>query len=295
MDKIKYKITSGKAPVIISAIMLVLFGSLYIWLKANNNGASLFAGIFLLIMSVIFLLCLFRALFYKVIIYEKGFFYQTIPFNGQYFSFMQVEKAWLSQGRETNGYNSQYLNFTVDHENIHIQYFYNDEKAVKYFIKQAEKGKSDTESYIIDGKFMGKTRIAISITLLFMIVAFEIASINILGFTVINVLGFLLALSIVILTVINYLCFRVDIGTSGFYLKTSPFDGRFYNYNEISSCKIVEKKIRRKIHRRHHGAITYYFFFCFTASDGKERKFQFESPIHQREIEILKYHIESAK
>ena len=291
MDKIKYKITSGKTPVIVSAIMFVLFFSLYLWLKINNNGAMLLVGIFLLIMATVFLLTLFRLFFYKLIIYEDGFFYQTTPFNGKYFSFSQVEKAWLSQGTETNGYNSQYLNFTVECDNIHIQYFYNDEKAVKYFIKQSEKFAVNKENYVIDGKFMGKTRIIISIVLLVIICALEFISINYFGFNIVNILGFLLALSIVVLTVINYFCFRVDIGSDGFYLKTSPFNGKFYNYDEISSCKTIKKKVSRKIHRRRHGGITYYFFFCFTDSDGKEHRFQFESPIHQHEIEILKQRI----
>lgn len=282
----KYKITNGKAPLILSFIMLALFGALYLWLKSTNNGAMLFAGIFVLIMAVIFLLVFYRTVFYKVLIYEEGFYYQSTAFNGRYFSFSQVEKAWLSQGIATNGYDSRYLNVSINDEVIRIPYFYNDNKAVKYFIKQAEKFSSGKETFVIDGKFFGKTRIVISIVIFILVSAFEISSIKNFGFHLINAFGFVLAIAIILLTLMTYLCFRVNIGTDVFYLKTSFFDGRFFAYDQISHCEIIKKE-NRALRRRQRAGITFYFYFCFTDIEGKKHKFLFESPIHQHEIEVL--------
>ena len=50
----KYKIGSGKVPMILTFMMLVLFGGLAIWLHKMQNGVFIFLGMFATIMLILF-------------------------------------------------------------------------------------------------------------------------------------------------------------------------------------------------------------------------------------------------
>ena len=61
---------------------------------------------------------------------------------------------------------------------------------------------------------------------------------------------------------------------------------------DIINCREIKKVIRRRRHYWEAGSRRYYFFFEFTDINGKKHKFQFEKPIHEREVNVLKGRIE---
>lgn len=139
MDKEwKYKIGSSKTPAVLMFIMSAIFCGLALWLHKTDNGAIIFAGLLAVLMVIVFLLTIYRLIFYKVLIGSKGFYYQTGIGNGKYYDYADVEKAWLSSGTAQNGANEQYCNVALlDKRVIRFMYFYNDKKAVNYLVKQA--------------------------------------------------------------------------------------------------------------------------------------------------------------
>ena len=86
--------------------------------------------------------------------------------------------------------------------------------------------------------------------------------------------------------------FKVKIDTKGFYCRTNPFNGQYYEYDEITNCRRIKKVVRTRAHYYEAAERRYYFFFEFTDVRGKTRKFAFEDPIHGHEINVLKERIE---
>ena len=75
----KYKIASGKMPMILTFMMLVLFGGLAIWLHKIQNGAFIFVGMFAAIMLILFGATVHRFLFYKIL--YRHFLWSGHPFS----------------------------------------------------------------------------------------------------------------------------------------------------------------------------------------------------------------------
>ena len=114
MDKAwKYKIESGKTPVILTFLMSGLFCLLTLWLYKTNNKAVIFAGIFTTLMVLVFILAIYRLLFYKVLIFDEGFYHQTSINNGKYYTYDDIEKAWINSGRSQNGGQGEYCNIAL--------------------------------------------------------------------------------------------------------------------------------------------------------------------------------------
>lgn len=88
----KYKIGSGKTPVVLSLIMLAIFGGVTGWLYSENNGAFFFTGLFSAILLALVIATVYRLAFFKVLIGKAGFYYQTGPGNGKFYAYTQVEK-----------------------------------------------------------------------------------------------------------------------------------------------------------------------------------------------------------
>ena len=136
MDKAwKYKIESAKTPVILTFLISIL--PTYRLYKTNNK-AVIFAGIFTALMVLVFILVIYRLLFYKVLIFDEGFYYQTSINNGKYYTYDDVEKAWINSGRSQNGEQGEYCNIALYNKKmIRFRVFYNDKKSVAYLIKRA--------------------------------------------------------------------------------------------------------------------------------------------------------------
>lgn len=299
----KYKITNGKAPVVLTFLMAALFGGLTVWLHNTNNGAYIFTAMLTVVMLIVLSLTIYRLLFYKVLIGADDVYYQSNFRNGRCYAYTEIEKAWISSGTAQNGGQEQYCNISVYGENvIRFPFFYRDEKAVKYLIKRADTVKkknvlgeiAEKDEYLIDGKVFGKTKIGIGMVLLVILVLIDVLIIQNIGFHPMLILGFVMEIAICWMLFVDYMFFQVRIEKNRFYCRTTPFNGQWYQYREITDCREIKKVVCHRQYRRGISHRRYFFFFEFTASGGKTQKFQFAKEIYEHEVNVLKERIEQA-
>lgn len=299
----KYKIGSRKMPVILTLIMFAAFGGLTAWLYSTDNGAFIFTGLFSAILLALVIATIYRLAFFKVLIGKDRFYYQTGPSNGKFYNYAEVEKAWVNSGEAQNRAQEDYCNIEIPGiPVIRFQFFYADEKGVNYLIKRIEataneetaERRNEKEEYLIDGKVFGKTRIVIAIVLLIVVAIIDAVIIKATGQMYLAVPGVVMALFILIYLINSNMFFKVKIDAKGFYCRTNPFNGQYYEYGEITNCRRIKKVVHRRVHYYQAGERMYYFFFEFTDICGKTRKFQFEDPIHGHEVNVLKERIEKS-
>ena len=300
----KYRIGSRKMPVILTLIMFAVFGGLTAWLYGTNNGAFIFTGLFSAILLALVIATVYRLAFFKVLIGKDGFYYQTGPSNGKFYNYAEVENAWLNSGEAQNRAQEDYCNIEIPGVPvIRFQFFYADEKGVNYLIKRIEatanketaESRKEKAEYLIDGKVFGKTRIVLSIVLLVLVAIIDAVIVKATGQMYLAVPGVVMALFILIYLINSNMFFKVKIEENGFYCRTNPFNGQYYEYAEIADCKRIKKVVRTRAHYYEAAERRYYFFFEFTDMRGKTRKFLFEDPIHGHEINVLKERIETAQ
>lgn len=88
---------------------------------------------------------------------------------------------------------------------------------------------------------------------------------------------------------VRYFCFRIYIGGRGFYFRTNPWNGGYYEYSEVSSCKVETVASHSA-----RSAETYsYSYFTFSLKNGERKKARFEKSFHGEEIEVLKKRIDA--
>lgn len=300
----KYRIGSRKMPVILTLIMFAVFGGLTAWLYSTNNGAFIFTGLFSAILLALVIATVYRLAFFKVLIGKDGFYYQTGPSNGKFYNYAEVENAWLNSGEAQNRAQEDYCNIEIPGVPvIRFQFFYADEKGMNYLIKRIEatanketaESRKEKAEYLIDGKVFGKTRIVLSIVLLVLVAIIDAVIVKATGQMYLAVPGVVMALFILIYLINSNMFFKVTIEENGFYCRTNPFNGQYYEYAEITACKRIKKVVRTRAHYYEAAERRYYFFFEFTDISGKTRKFAFEDPIHGHEINVLKERIDAAK
>ena len=275
----KYKITGNVIGTILVFIMLVGMVALCSWFHKTGNGAIVFGRIILFIFTVASVLSLYRVIFFKVLIGKDGFFYQSAPGNGRYYSYNEIRKAWLSSGRETNANTAIYCNYeTWDGKTVRIAITGADTDAANYLIKRASAvairdviGMEDEQGdYIISGKAQGLTRIAV-MCFIFGIIAWLSYSLAKEGMPPLDyVLPLLAAFCALVYVVMHYFFYRIEIKRDGFYCRTNPFNGQFYEYRNIVNCKVVEQRKKfgsayRKGVRKTH----YMHYLIFTDKSGK--------------------------
>lgn len=300
----KYKIGSGKMPVILTSLMFAAFGGFTAWLYSTENGAFIFTGLFSAILLALVFATGYRLAFFKVLIGKDGFYYQTGPGNGRLYRYIDIKKAWVHSGEAQNRSQEDYCNIeTVTGQVIRFQFFYADEKAVNYLIKiieaAASKGPTEQErekdEYVIDGKVFSKTRIVIGIVILLVVAIIDLVILKATGHLYLAVPGTVMALFILVYLINSNRYFLVKIESNGFYCRTNPFNGRYYKYCEIAHCRRIKKVVYHRYHVGDSDLPSYFFYFEFTDRNGKKRRFQFEDPIHGHEVNVLKERIEKAK
>jgi len=300
----KYKITSGIMGVILSAIMLAGFGALAIWMHNTQNGAIVIGRIVVIFAALAFVLALYRALFFKVLIGKDGFFYQSNPMNGKQYSFHEIKEAWISSGRETNANEMNYCNFETNSGKV-IRFFYTgaDLDAVEYFLERVEKAQSiqleqhvEQKEYHISGKVQGIQKIAVMLFLMG-ILCLLVNPLLREGLSIVSVyFPIILALFSLIYLIIHYCFYKIHIDEKGFFYQTNPFNGKTYKYDEIVECEIVEIRRRKgSVHRPGSRRTYYLHYFVFTDSTGKERKIAFDKSLFEHEINVLRSRIEQAQ
>lgn len=300
----KYQIRSGKMPVVLTLIMFAGFCGLTAWLYNTDNGAFIFTGLFSAILLVLVIATVYRLAFFKVLIGEDGFHYQTGPSNGKFYNYTEVKKAWINSGEAQNRVQEDYCNIEIPGiPVIRFQFFYADEKGVNYLIKRIEataneetkERRNKMAEYLIDGKVFAKTQFAIAIVLVIVVAVIDAVIIKATGHMYLAVPGVAMALFVLIYLINSNMFFKVKIDTKGFYCRTNPFNGQYYEYDEIKNCRRIKKVVRTRAHYYEAAERRYYFFFEFTDMRGKTRKFQFEDPIHGHEVDVLKDRIENAQ
>lgn len=293
----KYQIRSGKMSVVLMLIMFVAFGGLTVWIYNTDNGAFIFTGLFSAILLALVIATVYRLAFFKVLIGKDGFYYQTGPNNGKFYNYAEVEKAWINSGEAQNTAQEDYCNIKIPGiPVIRFQFFYADKKGVHYLMKRIEAtANEETTKYLIDGKVFGRTRIVVAIVLLIVIAIIDTVIIKATTHIYLAVPGIAMALFILVYLMNSNMFFKVMIEKNGFYCSTNPFNGQYYEYNEIVSCRRIKKVVRTRTHFYEATERKYYFFFEFTDVRGKTRKIQFEDPIHGHEVDVLKERIENAQ
>lgn len=290
----KYRIGTGKMSVILSLGMTIAFGALSWWLHKTDNGAYLFGDILTAIMVVVLIVTAYRLLFYKVLIAQDGFYYQTQIGNGGFHSFENIGKAWLSKGKDHSGHDSSYCNIeTSKGKTIRFIVYYSDQKAAAYLVKRVEavsaRRKDDTDErrhlYRIDGKTFGAGQLIVSLVVVAVMSFFDLPLLLKGGTeTIFGLIGVGISVYILLYSFLNYFCFLVTIEENGFYYKTTPFNGAFYRYQNIDRCWTVQKIYRR----RRSANRQYLFYFYFTDVAGKTRRFLYSDDIFKHEIQVLK-------
>lgn len=293
----KYKIGTGKTPVILSLGMLILFGGLSIWLHKTDNGAYLFGDILTVIMAVVLITTIYRLLFYKVLIGQDGFYYQTQINNGRYYSYKELRKAWISKGKDHGGHDSTYCNIeTPEGRVIRFIIYYPDKTAAAYLVRRAEvKSEKDIAEeddrrhlYRIDGRTFGVGQLVTTFVLVTILSIIDVPILLQGGIgAVFGAFGVGLSVYILLHALLNHFCFLVMIEEKGFFYQTTPFNGTFFEYQDIDRCWSVQKVYR---HRR-SATRQYLFYFYFTDKAGKTRRFLYSDDIFHHEVEVLKERI----
>lgn len=313
----KYKVGGRAQGLIPSLLLFAVFGGVTIYLHLIHHGAFLFGLLLTAIMLILIILSIFRGIFVKVLLGEDGFYHQTKPGNGRYYRYSEIKEVWQNEGKELNGATGYFCSYeTYEGKTVKFPFLPLESEGIDYFIERVQEcgiqnvsaDINDTaKEYTIDGKTYGKTAIIASLVLLVLFLALTVpAMLQIRQKGVTGSIGFgridffvwtgILAIgAIFILLVLRYCCFKVQIGSTGFYFRSTPFNGRYYSYGDIKSCKI-EKKVYRRRDLSGRGAVSnhrlYYYYFIFTDQNGKTIKFQFQKPISGHEVEILKERIE---
>lgn len=286
MKKEKYSIKSDWISSVLTCVLSLVFGTATVLLKQKGNGAFVFTGIFSLIIIALFLLTLYRMVFFKVLIYEDGFFLKTSPFNGRFYSYGDTEKAWTVAESDYGTGNERYLNIApIGEDTLKIPFAYKDKRAVNYLVKCVNSGeKKDRENYFIGGDYTN-VKVGITVTLAVITAIANFFEVKILGLNIFTLFSILCCIAFIFTVICYFFFFTVKIEKDGFYCRTNFFNGRYFSYGDTVSCREFKRKVRRR--RMHRGRIRYVFYFEFIDITGKKRKFPFEKKLYGREIEIL--------
>ncbi|MFQ8591933.1 MAG: hypothetical protein ACLSAL_00175 [Thomasclavelia spiroformis] len=255
-------------------------------------------------MVLVFILVIYRLLFYKVLIFDEGFYYQTNINNGKYYTYDDVEKAWINSGRSQNGEQGEYCNIALYNKKmIRFRVFYNDKKSVAYLIKRANtktqsiktNALKEKEDYLIDGKVFRKTRIMLDTVILAVVAFIDAFLIKEISFNFIIIPSIIIVIIIALFLFNYYLFFQIKIKKNSFYCRTTPFNERYYKYSEIADRRKVKRVVKHRSYGNGSLHRNYYFYFEFTDNKGEKHEFQYEQQIHEYEVNILKDRIEAAK
>lgn len=297
-----YQIGGNFQGLIPALIMLAIFGGVTLWLHGSQNSAVVFGGVLTAIALTAVAGVFYCAFFVKVLVGEKGVYHQTNPFNGRFYTYAEIVKAWESAGRLQNGVQGNYCAFqTGSGKVIRFWYYPYESDGVKYFLERIactdhtndDHHREGQWDYKIDGRHNAKAGILIFSLLwaLFTVLAVDQLR-DMPNKSIYLAFAFggvsIPLLCIVIWLIIRYVCFKVLIGENGFYFQSAPLNGRFYQYSDIKNCREVLKTYH------HHGtdpSRSYHYYFFFTEKGGKSRKFVFEKLIYEREIDLLKERI----
>ncbi len=151
--------------------------------------------------------------------------------------------------------------------------------------------KNEDWDYIIDDKKYGIMRIFIVCILFAFFAALTVDQlmqgvskkvILMISFGCISVI-----LLVTLIRIVNrFIYYKVLIGEEGFFFQCNPFNGKYYEYKNIKSCKQSLITVRHNVGSG-FGGISYHYFFEFTDNRGKTQKILFDKSLFEREFNIL--------
>lgn len=291
-QKWEYKITNGITGVIISFIMLAIFGSLALWFHISWNGAIIIGIILVIFASLAFSLALYRTLFFRVLIDKDGFFYQTAPGNGRYYSYYDLRRAWVSSGKGADAQQIQYCCFETRDGTVVRFFFRNpDWDAVDYLTDRVKSTEGQTQrsdgDFMISGGVQGGVRL-VAVVCIFAVVLLVSIFLRTQGLSPALYVPPVVLAAVALLELVSHnLFYKILIQRDGFYFRTNPFDGKYYKYSEVSDCRLTEVRQRRGSVRNGTRRTVYSYYFIFTDSTGKKRKILYDKALFQREMEVL--------
>ncbi len=101
-------------------------------------------------------------------------------------------------------------------------------------------------------------------------------------------------LTVTLIRLINrYFYFKICIGKDGFFFQSNPFNGKYYNYDDISASKEELKKTRHSI--GYGDPVSYNYFFSFTDKNDETKKILFEKALFEKEFDVLSKRINDKK
>lgn len=289
-----YKIGGKPLEVVLSLGFFAVFGGGTVWLYVRDSIFWDLFGVFAVAALANTLGAIYRLLFLKLYVGRSGAYCQTNPFNGKYYKYTQIVKAWTSVGRKS------YIHIALPNERtVHILYQARVEAAgaecILTRVDRASRENPDREVQwdgFIDAKDSeGIMDIAMCVvmiafcTALMVMVLLQIQP-GIQTFVIVLLLAFASAYFCVICyavhRLIRDLSLKVCIGSEGFYFRDSPTNGRFYRYGEIASYRVKKTKNVTQSRRE------YVHLFIFKDSAEKTRKFSFLPSVHGQQIRSLK-------
>ena len=258
----KHRIGGGvSCGTVLVFLMTAGMAALCLWFHRTGNGAIVLGRIILAIFAAAFILSLYRTVFFKVLIGRDGFFYQSAPGNGRYCRYSEIRRAWISSGRETNAVTAICLIYeTRGGKTVRIPITGADTDAADYLIERVEAVSAsgvagmedDHGDYLVSGKVQGLTRMAVLCAILGVIIWLS-SSLAQAGLPPISyVVPVIAACCAMIDAVTRYCFYKIEIRRDGFYCRTNPFNGRFYQYRDIADCRLVERRYKAGSARRHY-------------------------------------------
>lgn len=114
----KYTVRNSVANWWVSLLGFLIFCGIAVWMYIKNIMLFFFPGFLAAVMLFAIVYGIYNKLFKKILIDEKGFYYQTSPSNAKYFAFTDISKAWMSDG---NGYGNSvnYFGFETSEGDIY--------------------------------------------------------------------------------------------------------------------------------------------------------------------------------
>lgn len=285
--------------------MLAIFGGLAIWFHISQNDAIIISRILVIFAALAFALALYRAVFFKVLIDKEGFYYQTAPGNGRYYHYYEIRKMWISSGKETNSQQMTYCNFETNEGKVSRFFFMGvNLDAVDYLMNRVEavetadssKATDDGRVLVISGKVQGGIRIAVVVFILaiLLILAKSLAEQGLPLLT--YILPVAMAVVAVVVLVIHNIFYKIQIKKDGFYCRTNPFDGKYYQYREITNYKLIEERKKFGSVRSRGVRETHYFYYLiFTDATQKTHRIHYNKALFEREMNVLVSRIDQAQ
>lgn len=100
-------------------------------------------------------------------------------------------------------------------------------------------------------------------------------------------LGAITPMVALVKTAVYYFCFKLFIGKRGFYFSSTPFDGKYYRYDELKSCRKTVQTSRRRSGRSSGRGTKTFYFVIFKEKNGKQHKFLYDKAMFEHEINEL--------